>query len=365
MRPWRHLIPFLLAAACMLGACQQEPSPQAAPDSASAEPIAPRPAVTRPEPPSEAPAPGPGTAEADLPPADDDILAIVNDEVVHLRPLVEILLRRHGYPLAQQMVADELVAQEAERVGVSVTPADIRAERDLQLAKMVPQITDPAQRRQMEDQLLQRVGVNKAVWEMVLRRNALLGKIAAQRVELTEEMIRREFGRQYQRKVVVRHMQLPSLPAAQKMLQRLEQGEDFAVLARQNSMGPTAAQGGKLEPFGAKDETVHPQLRKSALNLAAPGEVSEVIIIGKSFHLLELVKFLEPEDVKFEDVRDKVAASLRRRLVDLQKQAILDQLFRAAVEEGKIVFVDPTIKKLHQAAVEKQRGEQAEGPDKP
>jgi foldase protein PrsA len=356
MRRWKQLIPLLLAATCMLGACQQEPSPSATAD--EGEPVA-RPAAPEPERPAE---PTPQRRLPRTAPAGDDILAIVNDEVVYLRPLVNMLLRRHGYPLAQQMVADELVAQEAKEAGVSVTADDIQAERDLQLAKMVPQISDPAQRRQMEDQLLQRLGVDEAVWEMVLRRNALLGKIAAQRLEITDEMIRREFGRQYQRKVVVRHMQLPSLPAAQKMLQRLEQGEDFAVLARQNSMGPTAAQGGKLEPFGAKDETVHPQLRKSAMNLSTPGQVSEVIIIGKSFHLLQLVEFIEPEDVKFEDVRDEVAASLRRRLVDLQKQAILDQLFRTAVDEGKIIFVDPTIKKLHQDAVEKQRGEQPEGP---
>jgi parvulin-like peptidyl-prolyl isomerase len=288
---------------------------------------------------------------SDLPPRGRrDVMAIVNGEVLYLKPLTDALITENGYKLAQQMIADRLVRQKAQEMGIQVTPEEIEEERDIQLAKMMPQIQDPAQRRQMQPQLIQNLGVTRQVWEMVLHRNALLGKIAAKDLEISEEMLRKEFARQYQQKVRVRHMQLPSLPAAQHMLQRLERGEEFAALVRQNSMGPTASAGGLLEPFGARDDTVPEQLRKSAMRLTQPGDISEVIVIGKSFHLLKLEEIIPPADVKFEDVRNKLRRDVRSRIVDTQKPLILNQLFRQAVQEGKILFVHPILKQQHEAA---------------
>jgi foldase protein PrsA len=282
-------------------------------------------------------------------------MAIVNGEALFLKPLNDALLRRHGYKLAQQMIADELVRQEAEKLGLEVTAEEIEAERDAQLARMIPQIQDPAQRRAMQGQLMRNLGITRDVWDMVVRRNALLGKIAAQRLEITEEMLQAEFARQHEQKVRVRHMQLPSLPAAQNMLKRLENGADFAALVRENSMGPTASAGGLLEPFGAKDETVPKQLRQSAMRLKTPGEISEVIMIGKSFHLLRLEEILPPADVEFEDVKPQLRRDLRRRLTDARKPLILNDLFREALDEGRILIVNPILKQEHEEARRRSR----------
>ncbi len=358
MRRWTAIFSTMVALGLLIG-CDSAGTgnPQVRSDQDSAEP--PRgPAPT--EESSRPPQPGALDSGAvadeseepsDLPPRGRrDVMAIVNGEVLYLKPLTDALITESGYKLAQQMIADRLVRQEAQEMGIQVTREDIEEERDIQLAKMIPQVQDPAQRRSMQPQLIQNLGVTEQVWQMVLHRNALLGKIAAKDVEISEEMLRKEFARQYQQKVRVRHMQLPSLPAAQHMLQRLERGEEFTALVRQNSMGPTASAGGLLEPFGSRDETVPEQLRKSAMRLSEPGQISEVIMIGKSFHLLKLEEIIPPADVEFEDVRDKLRKDVRARIVDSQKPLILNQLFRQALEEGKILFVHPILKQQHEAA---------------
>jgi parvulin-like peptidyl-prolyl isomerase len=183
-----------------------------------------------------------------------------------------------------------------------------------------------------------------------MRRNALLGKLAGRMVRITEDELRQAFGRRYQRKVVVRHMQLPSLPTAALTRKNLLSGVDFAALARQKSMGPSAADGGLLPPFGRDTAEVHPDLRDAAMSLERVGQISEILKIGKSFHLLKLEKIIEPEDVKFEDVRQQLARQVRAKRIEQLKQSILTRLFVEASRAGKIRFVDPTLRELSEQA---------------
>ena len=82
-------------------------------------------------------------------------------------------------------------------------------------------------------------------------------------------------------------------------------------------------------------------------------------MIGKSFHLLQLVRIIPPEDVELDDVRDKLRQDVRDRIVELRKPMILNQLFRQAIEDGRIVFVNPILRQQHEQA-RKQSGPSTE-----
>ena len=286
------------------------------------------------------PAPPPATAPPAPPAGDGAVMAYVNNEPVYMATLTELLIAGYGTGVAQQLIANELVRQEAARQGVSLTEADVQAENDRTLEEMFGKIDGADQRERLLGQLLDRNRVSAEQWDLTMRRNALLGKIAGKRLVVTEDDLKEEFGRQYERKVEVQHIQTPTLADAQKVLRELASGEEFTKLVTQLSVGPSAKEGGMLAPFGVKDTGTPPAIRDAALAMRKIGEVSDPIQIGTAFHVIKLVRVLEPENVKFESVRGTVEAAVRERKLRALQQDILQILLRGA----RVQYVHPVLK---------------------
>jgi tetratricopeptide (TPR) repeat protein len=88
------------------------------------------------------------------------------------------------------------------------------------------------------------------------------------------------------KQVQLRIIVAPSNEAAQRILQRLNQGEDFAVLAKQLSTDSTADAGGymgKLDPSSLRHEI------SDALRGLSPGQVTPVVQIPSGFAILKVV----------------------------------------------------------------------------
>jgi len=159
-------------------------------------------------------------------------------------------------------------------------------------------------------------------------------------VQVAEEEVKEEFDRQYERKVRVQHIQTASLADAQKVLKDLAEGAEFTALVNKYSIGPTADKAGLLEPFGARDTGTPPALRQVSMGMKKGGEVSDPIQVGTAFHILKLLAIIEPENVKYEDVRAGLAADVRKRKAVALQQDILQILIRS----GKLQYVDPILK---------------------
>jgi len=267
------------------------------------------------------------------------VMAYVNGEPVYMDTLYDLLLRGYGAGVAQQLVANELVEQEARRRGLSVTAAEVEAEHQRTMDNMFGAVAEANQRQRLLEQLLKKNNVSQQQWDLTMRRNALLAKIADNEVQVSDDEIKEEFYRQYETKVRVQHIQTADLAAAQKVLQELSQGAQFNVLVNKYSTAPTADKGGLLEPFGSRDTGVPPALRQVALGMKKVGDVSDPIQVGTSFHILKLLEIIEPENVKFEDVRAAMKADVRKRKVIALQQDMLAILIRS----GKIQYVNPIL----------------------
>jgi foldase protein PrsA len=254
--------------------------------------------------------------------------------------LNQLLISGYGMVVAQQLVANELVRQEAQRKGLAITDAEVEAEHQRYMDALFPTVTDANQRQRLLEQLLKKNNVSQDQWNLTMRRNTLLAKLADNQVQVAEEEVKEEFGRQYERKVRVQHIQTASLADAQKVLKDLAEGAEFTALVNKYSIGPTADKAGLLEPFGAKDTGTPPALRQVAMGMKKVGEVSDPIQVGTAFHILKLLASIEPENVKYEDVRARLAADVRKRKAVALQQDILQILIRS----GKLQYVDPILK---------------------
>ncbi len=99
----------------------------------------------------------------------------------------------------------------------------------------------------------------------------------------------------------------PTLDEANKMLTRIQTGEDFATLARQHSIDPTANSGGYL---GKVDiENLRAELR-DALRGLKPGQVTSIVQIPNGYAILKIRKEIDPGDAD-QTERTRIAAGLK------------------------------------------------------
>lgn len=295
----------------------------------------------------------PPAATVQVPPTarQRQVMAIVNGQPVYMGQLHELLVEAYGMPLAQQVIATELVQRAAADKNVSVTADDVKAEHLRMLRQGFPKAQDDAERERLLDKLLQTRNMTRSMWNLSARRNALLRKLTPHDFEVPEEAIREEIARRYGRKVVVRHIETQSLNSA-NMVKELAKKEDFAELARKHSINPSGKAGGLLPPISKQTQQISPALRQVALAMNTPGDISEPVMVSNRFHVLKLEKVIEPKAVKDEEIRKSVIADLRERKISNDGNRLLRKLFTTA----EIEFVDPTLKAQHQQRTSNSKG---------
>lgn len=85
----------------------------------------------------------------------------------------------------------------------------------------------------------------------------------------------------------VRHILVKTKEEAEKIQKLIADGEDFAKLARENSICPTASEGGDLGYFKRGDMVE--EFDKAAFELKKPGDLSPIVQTQFGFHLIEMV----------------------------------------------------------------------------
>jgi len=282
--------------------------------------------------------------------AGGDVMAIVDGVALPMDKLVNILLvSADGLPVARELIATELVRKEAVKHNLVVGLDDIKAEHDLtlQLPAMFGAFRDPEQREQLFHKYLEERHITLEQWNMAMERNAILRQLARGRVTITEEELQTAFGIKYDRKAVVRHLQVARLSDAETALKDLEGGATFDELVRMRSTNPSRLiRDGLLDPISAKSAGLPPALKEAALGLKKIGQLSNVIQAGTAFHILKLEQIVEPEKVKFADVKDALHKDLFEQKVQELHMKVLAEIIQQAEQQKKIVYVNPILADL-------------------
>ncbi|MCK6482880.1 MAG: peptidylprolyl isomerase [Phycisphaerae bacterium] len=283
---------------------------------------------------------------AESPAADGPAIAEVNGRPISREWLSAALIQTHGLTLLLQRIALEEVRQEAARAGVSATAAEIDDEYDLTLKLAEPrgEPLTPQRRKQLIEQWRLSRGVSDDELHIAMERQALLRRLAEQRLTINEQQLRDEFSRLYGAKVECRHIVLAGLRDVDRIRAMIEAGEEFETLARRHSLNDiTATNDGLLPPFSQRDETVPGVLREAAFRMS-PGQVSNAIQVDGQYHLLKLEKRLPPETIRFEDVRGAVERSLRERLLPIE----MDKLFAELQRKANLKILDPVLSRQYE-----------------
>lgn len=272
------------------------------------------------------------------------VMAVVNGQPIYMSQLNHLLVEAYGMPLAQQLIATELVRQEAAAKGITASAKDIEDETQRSLDEMFPGIEKPEDRAGLLTRLMQQQNMTKPMWDLTMLRNVLLRKLAEPNVKITDEQVAAEFDEQYGRRVVIRHVQLASAGEAQKILDLARAGADFAQLAAKHSKNPSGSGGGLLPPIGKLAPGLPPPIRDAALKLKNVGDIAGPVVVGTTFHVIKLEEIIARQNVELPAVRAKIEADLHKRLSRSVQQTLLVEMLRRATAQDRVRFVDPTLK---------------------
>lgn len=309
---------------------------------------------------TQQPAPVDQSPAATAPAGEKEIMAYVGKSPIYMDELNAMLIRSQGLGYSRMLIANELVRQAAKAEGVKIIDADVEAETDL----ILQQMTGSKPSAEDRDKYIQFIKAQNRItddqWNMTMRRGAMLRKLAEMRVKVTDKMAKEAFAHKYGRKYMVRHIQVATLDKAQEILELLKKGADFGKLAEEHSVAPTGRAGGVLPPFSTKapESTEGAAIHKVATSMKEVGQISDPVQAGESFHILKLDKIVEPEDEKFENVKDELIKDITAMEVNKIQQNIMMDLVRAAQNDDTIRYVNPILKAMD------DEQNNAEGPQK-
>ncbi len=104
---------------------------------------------------------------------------------------------------------------------------------------------------------------------------------------------------------------------------RLDKGEDFAVVAAAESLGPEASRGGDL---GLITHQTMPEPLDKTLFKLRPGKVSPVVKSAYGYHILKVAEIQPARTKSFSDCREDIMAGLRAQKEDAAFNVWLEEL---------------------------------------
>jgi hypothetical protein len=346
----------ITAAVVLIGGCAAAPE-DPAPSNTGGNAIESRPFATtenRPAPANTTPA-GNSTSAGD----GSTVVARVEGVKITREQLVRPLIEAHGLPMLLNLVQLEMARQQASTAGITVSQADVIAEQDRTLKRMFEDAgtrvvgpggettpgdkVDPSEYQALLDQFLQRRNMSRGEWDLLMHINATLRKIVEPKARgrLTDDQVNEAFRQMYGEKVQVHHIQGANLQEIAEAKRRLAAGESFDDVARAVSRNArTAPLGGELPPFTR--QSAFPQAFKDAAFALQPGQVSDPVMADNAYHLIKLIRKIEPTVIKFEDVKDSIREDLEENLVQQGMQDLRND--RSIRAQRSLQITDKTLK---------------------
>ena len=160
--------------------------------------------------------------------------------------------------------------------------------------------------------------------------DTLIRRRIADRV--TEDMLRTRYdthreGLAARAEVRARHILLDSEARAREVIAALDAGADFAELARERSLGPTAEQGGDLGYF--TQDNMIPDFAVAAFALEIGQYSPDPVRTEFGWHVIKVEGRRAEGAASFEDLRDELRESTIRELLD---ELLRDLRGRAEIE---------------------------------
>ncbi len=270
------------------------------------------------------------------------VIATVNSEKILRKDLDKILdrFKNHVNPTAlismEQQITDQLVTQSILRQFVMEKNLTVSSEVvDKEIAKMRDNIkNNPATKDRTLEQFLEFQGSNIDELKTAINMSAAIENYVSTGIDdkKMEEYFMKNIGNFNDETVTASHILVDTkekkeqkeLDSARTKIEsikkELDEGADFAELAKKYSDCPTGKTGGELGTFPRHGIMVE-EFAKGAFATDV-GKVSDAVKTEFGYHLIKVTAKTPPKDVSFSEVKDKV----REELVAIEMNNLVKEL---------------------------------------
>ncbi len=263
------------------------------------------------------------------PAADDAWVARVDGSEVSLAELQQAVEPQlAGVPEAERdeiwtaelegLVVTRLILNRARELGVEVTDAELDGR--IQLVHGTDfEAPDPGYR----EQVLEQMTLERAAYLDLAEASRTPDHVVVEHFESNRDRYRQPA------RIQIRQIVVEDREKADKLRAAIDAGEEFASVARANSLAPEAKDGGLLPPFAVGEM---PEAFDPAFELE-PGELSPVVESAYGFHIFVLIGRTPARDVELGEVREEIVVELQRdRLEELRREWLRDLRRKASIE---------------------------------
>ncbi len=228
----------------------------------------------------------------------------------------------------EDLVLERILHQEAQKEGIAVTEKEIKEE----LTKIQSSYSEEDYKKLLKDMGMTENQLKGQIKTQIIYA-ALKEKLAAD-VTIKEEEVQQYYQDNIdifveQGGIQLSHILVDTEKEAKEILAKLEQGDDFASLAREFSSCPSSSQGGDLGLFN-QDSNFVTEFKDAALQLK-PGEITREPVKSEfGFHIIKAGERQEGRTIPVEEIEKNLHQQLLEErqlevfynyLEDLQKNA--------------------------------------------
>ncbi|MGM0438314.1 MAG: peptidylprolyl isomerase [Bacillota bacterium] len=238
------------------------------------------------------------------------------------------------------MITMELLKKEAEKRNIELSEEEKDEMFNQQLAsiKQNNNLTDDQLLSSLNEQGISSLEEYKGIFLENNKDNLVLNKLmqeVTKEVSISDEEAKEYYNNnknqyEYGEQVNASHILLEDEEKVEEVLNKVNNGQNFAELAEEYSQGPTAEDGGKLGFFEKGDMV--PAFEEKAFDLEV-GEISEEAVkTDYGYHIIKVTDKKEAGVASFEEVK----SNIKENLSNQQRQKAWDDFVNKLREEAEI-----------------------------
>ena len=251
----------------------------------------------------------------------DEVVAKVGDTEIYKEELYRTLVDRYGAQTLEGMITDRIIELEAKKANITITDNEIQKELD--------KLIDQSGGEDMFNFQLSYAGLTMEDVKQDIESYLKVVKLLEPRINITEEEIvayfeenKDDFNQEEQ--VKASHILVEDEETAKAVKKLLDEGGDFASLAKEYSTDNATAQaGGDLGYFG-KNEMVK-EFEDAAFSLAV-GEISDPVKTQYGYHIIKVTDKKEAQVATLEDSRALVEEALKEEKINSEYSTWLNEV---------------------------------------
>lgn len=248
-------------------------------------------------------------------------VASVDGEKITQNDLDEALNKQYGTSILQTLIANKVVDLEAEKEKIKVTDKEKKAELD--------DLIESSGGEDAFNAALEANGASKADIEEELLRYLKIKKLLEPRIEITDDQIQAYFDENKAsfntpEQVEASHILVADEKTAKEVKKKLDDGEDFADLAKEYSTDTaTKENGGELGYFSSGQMVE--EFEKAAFSMDVD-EISDPVETTNGWHIIKVTGHKDAVEAKLDDHKDEIKDALFEQQMNTEYSTWLTEI---------------------------------------